>query len=247
MLDGSWGHIESGGSFPNAAERIDHFAGCGHIVDLYDIRIARQAYSFDNVTSVRRPTFVHKGMDDRDRIIAAFESSEMSRDDLASAMRVSVPSLGRLLRKERELKAGERDRAFQALGLGQSIRQIPVIGKIPAGDWREAIQNPLGTAWYWRGGPNTFALVVEGDSLDNIIAPGSHVAIDPDECELTTRKVYAVADEDWNTTLKRFMADPARLEPDSTNPAHKPIIIGRDKWHILGRALDVLWDPSREL
>lgn len=246
MLDCGGRHVEYGGGFADTAQRIDHFAGCSHAAHLYDIRIERQGRSFDNVTGVYHPTFVHGGVDDRDRIREAFEASGMSREALAAAMHVSVPSLGRLLRKDRELGAVERDRAFQALALGQNIRQIPVVGSIPAGDWQEAIQHPLGAVWYWRGGPNTFALIVEGDSLNNIISPGAHVAIDPDERELTSRKVYAVADAEWNTTLKRFLADPARLEPDSTNPAHKSIILGRDELHVIGRALDILKDPSRE-
>jgi repressor LexA len=203
---------------------------------------------YEIATGNRRSASVPNGMDERDRIREAFEQRpDLSREVFAQRMHVSVPSLGRLLRKERELGAIERDRAFEALGLSQAIRQIPVVGKIPAGGWEEAIEHSQGYVWCWTGGPHTFALTVEGDSMDRVITPGSQVAIDPDQRELTLRKVYAVMDENGNATLKRFMTDPARLEPDSTNPAHKPTVLGRDELRVIGRALQVLFDPAREL
>lgn len=193
-------------------------------------------------------TSVPKGMDERDRIKEALENhQELTRDSLAAAMRVSVPSLGRLLRKERALGAAERDRAFTALGLAQGVRQVPVIGTIPAGQWQEAIEHPLGYDWCWVGGPSTFSLVVEGDSMNRVIVPGAHVAIDPDQRELISRKVYAVMDAYGEATLKRFVSDPARLEPDSTNSSHQPMVMGRDEIRIIGRALMVLRDPNLEL
>jgi repressor LexA len=248
MLNGRGWDTQHGSSFPDATERFDHLASTNHARIVYDNRISRQAPMYEIATGYQNLRFVQCGVDDRDRIREAFEArTDLTREALAAKMRISVPSLGRLLRKERELGAIERDRAFETLDLSQSLRQIPVIGSIRAGHWQEAIEHPSEMVWCWTGGPHTFALKVEGDSMDRVISPGTQVAIDPDQRELLSRRVYAVMDEEGNATLKRFMTDPARLEPDSTNPIHKPTIIGRDELHVIGRAVTILFDPAREL
>lgn len=179
-------------------------------------------------------------MDDRDRISQALAALSVSREALAEALSVSVPSVGRLLRKERTLKAGERDAAFRFLQIeesGERPRMIPVIGLIAAGAWADAVQEPLGYTWTPFGGPNAFALRVDGDSMDHIVMPGANVIIDPDDRALRDGKAYAVMNSLGEATFKTFRNDPARFEPASRNPKHTTIRVGEDGFTVIGRAI----------
>jgi repressor LexA len=116
------------------------------------------------------------------------------------------------------------------------VRRVPLIGTIAAGNWREAIEDPLSLVPCESGGANTFALVVDGDSMDLIVPPGGRIYIDPDDFQLRDGKYYAVMRE-GETTFKRYRASPARLEPCSTNAAHRPIEIGREPFTVIGRVV----------
>ena len=194
--------------------------------------------------------FVLVGMDDRILIRDAMEKAGISREAFAEALGVSTPSVGRLLRCERELKAIERDKAYDLLNLRAAPseptkadgRKVPVIGTIAAGNWAEAISAPLGFAWTDRGGKNAFALQIDGDSMDQIAAPGALIIIDPDDRDLLDGKAYAVMNDMGDTTFKRFRIDPARLEPASFNKSHSTIVLGRDEFRIVGRAVKILAD-----
>tara|TARA_R110000782_G_scaffold167129_9_gene259340 strand:- start:76013 stop:76588 length:576 start_codon:yes stop_codon:yes gene_type:complete len=189
-------------------------------------------------------------MEDYLQIEHARKAMNISRETLAEKLKISVPSYGRLARGERKLTADERDLAFAFLGIdkGQEsaletlpIRRVPLIGKIAAGNWKEAIHDAQGWFWCNAGGENTFALIVEGDSMNLIIEDGGYVAIDPDDKSLVSGRIYAVMNGDGETTIKKFRADPARLEPASTNPDHHVINIGADPFKIIGR---VVWKAA---
>lgn len=115
---------------------------------------------------------------------------------------------------------------------------IPVIGEIAAGNWREAIQHNEGLVFPPVEGlsQEAFALLTRGDSMDKIIPDGGYVVIDPAEAELRDGRVYAVMNSEGETTIKRFRADPARLEPCSNNPAHQTISLGREPFTVIGLA-----------
>lgn len=115
---------------------------------------------------------------------------------------------------------------------------IPLIGEISAGNWREAVQQNQGMIYPPVAGmsDNAFALIARGDSMDRIIPDGGYVVIDPAEVELREGRVYAVMNSEGETTIKRFRADPARLEPCSTNPEHRPIVFGREQFTVVGMA-----------
>lgn len=116
------------------------------------------------------------------------------------------------------------------------VRRVPLIGTIAAGNWREAIEDPLSLVPCESGGANTFALLVDGDSMDRLVPPGGRIYIDPDDFALRDGKYYAVM-RGGETTFKRFRASPARLEPCSTNPAHLVIEIGREPFTVIGRVV----------
>lgn len=85
-------------------------------------------------------------------------------------------------------------------------------------------------------------MTVTGDSMNRALPDGSVAVVDPDDLDLVARGIYVVMNGDGEATCKRFMPDPARLEPDSDNPAHKTIYPGRDHFTIIGR---VIWRAER--
>lgn len=116
------------------------------------------------------------------------------------------------------------------------LRMVPIVGHIPCGDWQEAIENADGMVpALTPGGPNLFALRALGDSMDALIQDGGYVYVDPDDRDLLDGKVYAVMNGENETTVKRYRATPARLVPCSSNPAHKEITIGDDRFNVVGR------------
>lgn len=250
MLNSGRGNAQGGGSGSHATEPFDHVGYRSHVQDMYDYRSERQAALFDDRTVHVCTDFVQERMDDRIRIRDAMESGSISREALAEVLGVSVPSIGRLLRCDRELKARERDKAFQFLGLSgraaeplaPDARQVPIIGLIAAGNWSDAISQPLGFTWTDRGGKSSFALQVDGDSMDQIAPPGALIIIDPDDRDLLDGKAYAVMNDMGETTFKTFRVDPARLEPASSNKTHCTIVLGRDGFRIIGRAVKIVAD-----
>jgi len=117
--------------------------------------------------------------------------------------------------------------------------QIPVIGMVSAGNWREAIQETTDYITAPVSAQRAFGLVVEGDSMDKITPEGSTVLIDPDDCDLRDGDYYVVLNGDGEATFKRFRAEPARLEPCSNNPAHSVIMLGNKPFTITGRVVGV--------
>jgi repressor LexA len=118
-------------------------------------------------------------------------------------------------------------------------RALPILGRVACGNWREAISE----AERFKdveddpdiGGPNAFVLEPEGDSMDMIMEDARWIVVDPDQPDLIDGKFYVIMNMDGETTFKRFRADPARLEPSSSNPDHKPILVGREPFTVIGR------------
>jgi repressor LexA len=121
----------------------------------------------------------------------------------------------------------------------QPVRMVPVIGRIAAGGWQEAIQEPIGEVPvpHDTAGPNAFSLRPTGDSMNLVFADGGYVIVDPDQVDLLDGKYYAIMNGDGETTFKRFRADPPRLEPQSSNPAHQMIPLGREPFTTIGRVV----------
>lgn len=122
-----------------------------------------------------------------------------------------------------------------------AVRMVPLIGKIAAGNWREAIQDPDGYIPAAVRSGNAFALKAEGDSMNLVVGEGAVIVVDPDQPDLLDGRLYAVMNSSGDTTFKRYRSHPPTLEPVSTNPEHKPIAIGREPFTVLGR---VIWQAS---
>lgn len=120
------------------------------------------------------------------------------------------------------------------------VRRVPVVGRIAAGNYAEAIADPQGYVQAVNASEHAFALEPQGDSMDRAIPAGEKVIIEPRDTDLRDGKIYAVMNGDGETTLKFFRADPARLEPSSTNPVHQPIKLGAAPFTVIGRATQII-------
>lgn len=121
------------------------------------------------------------------------------------------------------------------------VRLVPIIGSIPAGNWKEAIADPQGFISVPTGGPNAFALKPTGTSMNLVVGEEAYIVVDPDQPELVEGKLYAIMNGDGETTFKRFRSAPPTFEPVSSDPEHQPIPIGREPFTVLGR---VIWQGS---
>ena len=153
--------------------------------------------------------------------IAKLETSKMGltldwMNDIARALEVSVHEL-----------------------IDDTVRpkMLPMIGRIAAGGWQEAVEDPEGHMPVLDEGLSgkEFVLRVQGDSMDQLVQDGGWVIVDPADVEMVPGKLYAVRNAAGEATFKRFELDPPRLAPCSTNPTHQPLLIGREPFTVIGR------------
>lgn len=110
---------------------------------------------------------------------------------------------------------------------------VPVIGTVAAGipllaeqniiDHRPVAKNLL------RRGAQHFLLKVHGDSMDQAgIADGDLVLVRQQQAASNGERVVALIDDDATVKRLRIGAESVLLEPISSNPIHKPIVLRRD-------------------
>lgn len=180
-----------------------------------------------------------------DRLRDALEHSHHTQADIAQVVGISQSAVSRMLKGERRVKLEEAETISKFLGLASSnptpqIQFVPIVGMSNAGNWREAIHLPLGQMPIAPGiaGPDSFAVEVRGDSMDKLIPDGGYVVVDPSKTELFNGRSYLIQNEDGETTVKAYRSDPARFEPMSTNPDHAAIVIGEQRFKVVGR---IVW------
>jgi SOS-response transcriptional repressor LexA len=120
---------------------------------------------------------------------------------------------------------------------------VPVIGIAGAGRWREAVEVPLGHMPVpgRLAGRGVFGIAVNGDSMDLLIEDGGLILVDAGQKELSPGGVYLIANSSGEATVKRYRRDPARFEPCSSNPAHRPFLISDDDFSVLGK---IVWKSA---
>jgi repressor LexA len=170
--------------------------------------------------------------------------------DLANLLSVWPTAISKAFSGGRRFKAEEMDLIRGWLGQdseigGVAVGTIPVIAKVTAGNLREPVIHSKSRMP--KPDPSipdrAIALDVEGDSMDLFVPDGGRIIYDPQDRALWPRRFYVILRDGGETTFKRFFSDPARLEPCSTNPEHKPIILGGDEtFTIVGR---VIWQASK--
>ena len=183
-------------------------------------------------------------------IKARMRERNIKQADLARHLGLVPNKITKAFKGERRFTVGEMHKIRELLSDGQAshakpLRAIPIIGQVAAGNWREAIRHPLSSMP--QPDPSiparAFALLVAGDSMDQLVDDGGVVVIDPEDKDLYPGRYYVVINASGETTFKRFEISPARLVPCSTNPGHQPISIGSGEgFEVLGR---VIWRAAR--
>lgn len=167
---------------------------------------------------------------------------------LATALRIHPTAVSKLLSGKRDISASEAaiiSRMLEIENVGYSpVRELPVIGRVSAGEWRDALGGATETMICpdERIADAAFVIEVDGDSMDKIVPNGGRIVVDPTDLDLVEGKAYVVRNGGGETTFKLFMANPARLEPCSNNPGHCAIFPGQDQFQIIGR---VVWAMQR--
>lgn len=171
------------------------------------------------------------------------------RQQLANALGITHDKVSKSLSPDgvRQFKPNEWD-IVRAIVRGElqtpevePVRTIPLVGAVPAGNWREAIRNSRGAIPIPDPStpPNAFALKAEGDSMDLVAPDGSTIVLDPDDLDLYPNRYYVVRNSAGETTFKQFKSSPARLVPCSSNGAHKDMVLGRDQFEIVARVIGI--------
>jgi repressor LexA len=164
-----------------------------------------------------------------------------SQAEIARLLQITRDKVSKTLSGKRRLTAKEADtlrRYFASGEVKDAPRLLPIIGLVSAGTWREGFADVRG----YMPSPSksfsehTFVVEIDGDSMDLVAKAGEQVIVDPEDIALESGGYYVVRNGDGEMTFKRYMEAPARLEPCSTNPEHKPILPGRDTFIVVGRA-----------
>lgn len=135
----------------------------------------------------------------------------------------------------------------------QQTNYITVYGKVCAGDGIEAFEDPIDNIGdpYYRIKREKFALLVDGDSMNNVVNDGMYAIIEKIPM-VSNGEIAVVLINNEIGMLKRFyqLDDMVILRPDSSNPEHKPLtFVGEEinSLKILGRYLGCVSPMERLL
>lgn len=190
----------------------------------------------------------------------------LTQPDIAERLGVSVPQVSRWESGENnipsfrlaavsaayeasigELFDGEEVGEAGPLAGAQPVTPIPLLGDVPAGNWREAIRKTHHFVPAPEAGipKSAYALKVVGDSMNKVVRDGATIIIDPTDLDLFDRNYFVVRNGDGETTFKQYLDGPARLVPCSTNPDHKVTLLGSEELTILGRVILITMRPGQ--
>jgi len=233
----------------SATESIKNLMHYGHIAHSIGFSDNAQAMNYlDLPDALRHPFRYVSDMEfafDPEAVRRAIKEQGTNQTEVAKA--VGLPSqsaLSELLKGKRNVRVEEARRIYSHLklvaGATEPIKTVPIIGLSNAGAWREAVGVPIGTMSIPSaiGSKDAFAIEVKGDSMDMLIEDGGYVLVDPAQRQLYDGKVYLIENAEYETTVKRYKANPARFVPMSTNPEHKEFPLGEGHYRVIGR---VVW------
>lgn len=179
---------------------------------------------------------------DAELVLETMRERKVTQTDMAKVMQLpSQSAFSNIVKGKRRVTAEEAKRAYDFLGIQRAptIQWVPIIGIASAGNWREAIQLPLGSLPVRPGSVSSdaFAVEVSGDSMDKLIPEGGHIIVDPRQKELRDGKVYLIQNPDGEATVKAYYRAPARFEPVSNNSDHKGWFVSECDFIVLGRVV----------
>jgi repressor LexA len=121
--------------------------------------------------------------------------------------------------------------------------RIPILGRVPAGGPREAIEEVEGELLLdpdLAGEGEVFSLRVKGDSMTGAhICDGDHVVVRSQARAEDGEIVVAVIDGE--ATVKRFRRWKGKVRLEAANPAYPPIVVpvGATSFRIAGKVVGV--------
>ncbi|MDA8122703.1 MAG: transcriptional repressor LexA [Deltaproteobacteria bacterium] len=153
--------------------------------------------------------------------------------------------LGVLERKGHIRRVKHRPRRIEFPGepLPRSPVRVPVLGRVPAGNPLEAVEDieeELFLDPSLLGEGVVFSLRVKGDSMvDAHICDGDYVLVRAQQDSEAGEIVVAVIDGE--ATVKRFRRQRGKVRLDAANPAYPPIVVPADSpsFRIAGKVIGV--------
>ncbi len=126
--------------------------------------------------------------------------------------------------------------------LERAVQNVPLISWVKAGDLTEtedpyAVGDAADYVAVTHQRKTLIALKVNGQSMNRVAPEGSIVIVDYADKTLVSGRYYVVKLGN-QATFKRYRSEPARLEPDSTEP-HETVFI-RSETEVVGRVIQVI-------
>ncbi len=146
----------------------------------------------------------------------------------------------------RRATAGRSSRVLTLVERAPATREVPVYGRIAAGEPLFAEQNlegtlPVGVEWLAGKGEEVFALKVRGDSMINAhIVEGDLVLVRRQQSAEPGDIVVALLDNE--ATVKRFARQGEAIVLKPEHPTMSPILVrqGRKDFKILGKVVGLV-------
>lgn len=160
---------------------------------------------------------------------------------MARFLGISADKFNKSLKGVRQFTADELDKMARYFGVMPErprTRRLPIVGLVAAGAWREGFADVRG----YIPSPDlslsdeAFVVQVDGSSMNLVAQDGELIIVEPRDRRLVSGRYYIVRNSEGEMTFKRYMENPARLEPVSDDPSHEPIYPGTDGFEIIGRA-----------
>ncbi|WP_158212141.1 LexA family protein [Sphingomonas dokdonensis] len=168
----------------------------------------------------------------------------VTQKEVADELGIPPPRVNEILKHKRRIQQAEMPVLAQFLGLSanpeSNVRKIKRIGRVPAGELRQALVDTADTLDVSADLPrDVFALEIDGESMNRLAPYGADVIVDPNDKSLFSGDLYVVGDDEGQFTFKQFLQDPARLVPLSDDPSHKDIPVGTAPINIIGRVVSL--------
>lgn len=172
-------------------------------------------------------------------------SGRIKQTEVAAALGIAPPRINEMLKGGRRIQPGEMPILAKLLGLVEdqqpSVRKIQRIGRVPAGQIRQALAETNETLTVSNDLPKgVFALEIDGESMNRLAPFGADVIVDPNDKSLFAGDLYVIGDGAGGFTFKQFLQDPARLTPLSDDASHKETLLGVEPVDIVGRVVSLL-------
>lgn len=175
------------------------------------------------------------------RLKAAIEEKRFTQAEIGRVLNLRQSAISDIINGKRRIRGNEVEAIKRYIGIEEApqIQWVPLIGLASAGSWNEAVvmperQRPIPPGL---AGKKAFAVEIVGDSMDRILPEGGWAVVDPDQVRLYSGKVYLIENEEHDTTIKRYMGEPARFEPVSNNPTHQPLFLENITHTVIGRVV----------